>query len=286
MDTVGPASVLSKGNLRYHVVRDGGLAYPPPMLFPGVESNELTTLLGDSLTEEGLVFTPYSCGLIESGGAMVLLDAGMGPVASELGAPAGRLLDALRERAIDPEDIDIVVITHAHLDHIGGLVANGSPLYSNARHLLARDEWDFWMTEECERRIQGESAEPLIGTARGLLPVLREAGLLELIDGETDVVTGVTVIPAPGHTPGHMAVVVSDGEDSVRYLADVFLHELNLLHPDWVSAVDVDADLTVTTRVGLFDQAAAAGSVITAFHVGRSGRIAKQGEAYGYIGSS
>jgi glyoxylase-like metal-dependent hydrolase (beta-lactamase superfamily II) len=274
------------GDIRYSVMSDGGFAYPPAVLFPSLTPDELTAALGDSLTDEGLLFTPYNCGLVESGGALVLLDAGMGPVAAEVGAPAGRLLVSLRERGIQPEDIDIVVISHAHLDHVGGVMTNGSPRFPMSRHLLSRDEWSFWMTDECERRLPADYAESLIGAARGHLPVLHDAGLLELIDGETDVVAGVKLLPAPGHTPGHMSVSVSTEEESVLYLADVFLHELNLRHPDWISVVDVDAELTIATRMRLFDQAAVGRSVVTAFHVGETGRIQKQGDAYAYEGKA
>lgn len=273
---------FSLGQIRYEVMNDGLLSFPPGLIYTGVPPEELASVFGEFLTEEGLLITPYNCGLVETGGRWMLLDTGIGSFAAEAEVDAGRLPESLRARGVEPEEIDTVVISHAHLDHVGGLMGRGAPRYPRARHLLTRDEWNFWMSEECERRLAGGLAEGEIGPVRECLQLIADADLLELVEGTTMVTTGIETRPAPGHTPGHMVVAVGGTKGSVLYLADAFLHEANLARPGWASAVDVDPELTVTTRADLFDRAAKDGSIVAAFHVASVGRIEKSGDAYRY----
>jgi glyoxylase-like metal-dependent hydrolase (beta-lactamase superfamily II) len=88
------------------------------------------------------------------------------------------------------------------------------------------------------------------------------------------------MLDAPGHTPGHVAVEVDTGDETVLYVADAFVHELQLEHPDWTAAFDADADATVATRRRLLDHAVEKGAVVAAFHVGHTGRVVRAGSGY------
>ena len=95
-----------------------------------------------------------------------------------------------------------------------------------------------------------------------------------------ELANGVRILDAPGHTPGHVAVEINTGDDTFFYVADAFVHELQLEHPDWTAAFDTDATDTVATRRRLLDQAVERGAFVAAFHVGRTGRVARAGGAY------
>ena len=157
------------------------------------------------------VLSPYTCLLVETGRHTLLVDTGAGEYASTTGAIQARLEVA----GIRPRDVDTVILTHAHPDHIGGAIDRvGRPAFPNARYVLSEIEWEFWTAARANLshlRVPEDAKSGIHSMARRCLGPLRYQ--IEPVNRETEVVPGVTVIPAPGHTPGHLAVLIaSDGE--------------------------------------------------------------------------
>ncbi len=268
---------FAAGPTRCVVVSDGVAFYEPEFVFAELSADERTELLRGRVDERGLLPIPYGPVLIRTSQATILVDAGTGPeLAKEWGDPCGRTLDSLAVVGVAREEIDIVVITHAHPDHVGGLTDGGrAPVFARAQHLLSRAEWDFWV----EREPGGPSAK-MVGEVRRRLPALRSAGLLELVEGATEVVAGVQVFPTPGHTPGHLSVaLVSEGARAL-IAGDVLLTEWAFEHPDWTAAPEVDPQLAIRTRREFLARATREGSVVQAYHVGQVGRVRRKGEAF------
>jgi glyoxylase-like metal-dependent hydrolase (beta-lactamase superfamily II) len=271
------ARKLSVGSIDCWVVTDGTNLYPREALFATVPSEQLEPALDGYLDADGMVPSAYHCLLVRSGDRLVLVDAGLGDLAGP-DAPVGKLQGSLQEAGVGPDDVDVVVVSHGHADHIGGLTVDREgarvPTYARARHYLWQSEWDFWTSSAIE-----DLPEMLREPARMTLPVLERAGLVETVSQETDVVPGVRVIPAPGHTPGHVVVAITSGGEGLLYVADAVVHELDFEHPEWLAAFDAIPSLTVQTRRRLMERAAREGSPIVAFHVGY-GRVRQTGNAY------
>lgn len=143
---------------------------------------------------------------------------------------------------------------------------------------MARDEWEFWTSDEELAALPQELTAP----ARAHLPPLANHGRLDTIDGERDVLPGVRVIPAPGHTPGHVAIVVTSGGDGLLFMGDAVVHELHLNHPEWLSPIDLIPNLSVATRRRLGERAARENLTVVAFHVSRHGRLEEFGGGYAF----
>ena len=263
------------GPIEWQLVGDGAMAYPRDAIFAGVPPGELDRA---GITEE--VVTPYNALLVRADGRLILVDAGLGAAADAIGAPAGRLASSLAALGIGPTDVDDVIVTHGHADHVGGLTAGGRPSFPRARHHLARTEWAFWMDGDPRPRLPASLADLLADTAHATFDALRHAGLLELLDDDVEIVPGVRLLGAPGHTPGHLAVELDSGGDPLLYVADAILHELQFEHPDWIAAFDVEAETTVRTRRRLLDAAADRQALIAAFHLGRIGGVTRAGDGY------
>jgi glyoxylase-like metal-dependent hydrolase (beta-lactamase superfamily II) len=275
-----PAAVHEIGEITCRVISDGGMNYGLDGLYPGAPEPELSEGLAGRLTANGELPIPYRCLLVETPTHTVLIDTGLGPYAAQVGAPAGQLLDHLSGAGFSADDIDVVVLTHAHPDHFGGLVADGRLVFGRARHVMSEVEWAHWTSEDELARLPEMLAVP----ARQVLPVVGRADVLDLTRGDTEIVPGVHLVPAPGHTVGHCSVSLTSGQEQAVFLADAILDDLHLTHPEWVSAYDMDPDQTVATRTRLFEQAERDASLVLAFHLAAAGHLERGSQGYRIVG--
>ncbi|MBA2277425.1 MAG: MBL fold metallo-hydrolase, partial [Chloroflexia bacterium] len=210
----------------------------------------------------GEITTPYICLFVDTGRNRVLVDTGAGPLAPT----TGRLPAHFRDAGIDLTTIDTVVLTHGHIDHIGGNTdADGSPAFPGARFVMWRAEWDFWTAEPSPSATPADEHITNLRTwAQRFLPPIQPQ--VELIDRETEIVPGIAAVAAPGHTPGNMVVAVTSGGELLLNLSDTALDPIHLSHPEWQPAFDQDRTQAAATRRRLFDWAANDRALVLNFH--------------------
>src|SRR5580700_7232483 len=252
------------GSIRSTVLSDGYFSYPAPWFFPNAGPEELSRALETHRLPRERILSPYTCLLIETGSHVVLVDTGAGTSSATNGAIVARLQMA----GIRPRDVETVVLTHAHPDHIGGAVnAAGRPTFADARHVLAEREWDLWTAPRVDLsglRVPGEVQDSMLATARRCLNALRFQA--EPIGGETEIAPGVRAIPAPGHTPGHLAILLSSKGEHLLNMGDAAVHPLHLEEPEWENGFDLAAGEAVATRRALLERAVAERMHLMAFH--------------------
>ena len=274
------------GGFECLAVSDGQFAYAPPLfpppahlLFTDAGAGHLGELLrgaGTDLAAWTEWTSQYTCLLIRTGEQVVLIDTGAG----SLGPGTGQLLGNLATEGIRPEDVDTIILTHAHPDHLGGNTdAQGAPAFSRARWVMSRAEWEFWMEGTAERVLPPHS-QVLVGMARRQLSPL--LGTVDLAVGDEEIVPGVRVIPTPGHTPGHLSVGVSSGNEELLCLGDLFLHPINVQQPQWCSIFDALPDVLAQSRASLLAEASVDRSLLMAFHFPFPGlgRVAESGAGW------
>jgi glyoxylase-like metal-dependent hydrolase (beta-lactamase superfamily II) len=216
-------------------------------VFPAVESDEPWSL-------------PFNCVLVGDGGTTLLIDTGVGPrPRTFVPEPEAQLLDELARRGVAPEDVDLIVHTHLHVDHVGW---DGA--FPNARYVVHEDDWAFFMSEAslAERPHLREKVRPLTNVER--------------VNGETEIVPGVHLLPTPGHTPGHMSLRIG----STVVLGDVVVHELQVADPDVVYVSDHDAGLAAATRRRLLGELADEGTSVVVSHFRGRGRFERAGKGF------
>jgi glyoxylase-like metal-dependent hydrolase (beta-lactamase superfamily II) len=182
-------------------------------------------------------------------GGVVLVDTGIGDAnapASSWAPVPGRLPEELSEVGIAPGDVETVVITHMHTDHIGWAVSGSAPFFPNARYLLQQTEIEAI-----------ETLRP--GLIEWLLEPLRSTGQLSAVDGEARLHDGLRVVATPGHTPGHQSVLVETADGTVLFTGDLLVHMLQLVDPDQPYANELDPDRARESRVAMLRELAARG---------------------------
>jgi glyoxylase-like metal-dependent hydrolase (beta-lactamase superfamily II) len=276
---------FSVGDIQCIAISDGTFAYPVSWMFSNVPKEQLESSLRDHALPLNEYLSPFTCLLVKAGKHRVLIDTG----ARGLAPTTGDLPKHLQAEGITPEEITTVVLTHAHPDHIGGVLdANKEPAFPNARYVMSRTEWNFWNSDPDLRNtgLDDHMKEMLINCARNNLTPLKDR--IDLLDGEKEVVPGVYAIPAPGHTPGHLALAVSSSQEQLLYLSDAVLHPMHLEYPAWRNVFDLDENDAATTRRRLLDRATADNASVLAYHFPFPGlgRVTKSSDAWGWEDSN
>jgi len=250
------------GSFGILVVKDGARASGAPNETFGTDQSAETVgeLLQDNfLPAEGFV-NSFAPALINTGSEVVLFDTGMGEGGRAQGM--GRLIEGLAAGGYTPEDVTVVVLTHLHGDHIGGLMEAGAPAFPNARYVTGQVEYDFWTDTARE----GTPAE---GGHRSVLEkVTPLAEKMTFIGEDVEVVPGITSMAAFGHTPGHMIFnVESDGRRLILAADTANHYVLSLQRPDWEVRFDMDKAAAAATRKRVFDMIATDRVAFLGYHM-------------------
>jgi glyoxylase-like metal-dependent hydrolase (beta-lactamase superfamily II) len=254
-DRVGEgAGRLTSGALRIGDIElvslSDGECFLPPQFYVGID-----VVAHGLVADDGRVHIPIGCYLLRTGDRLVLLDAGLGPVTTSWGT-GGALPDRLRAVGVHPDDIDTVVCTHLHADHAGWLVADGQPFFANATVRFGSGEWDQFVTQ----------ADP-DDRIRLALELLAERGRLAPIDGDlASIAPGVTARHTPGHTMGHLCLVLASGDARAVLLGDAVECPLQLEEPDFSVMSDVDPALAARTRESLWKELEGTTTLMGAAH--------------------
>ncbi|MBI1886441.1 MAG: MBL fold metallo-hydrolase [Chloroflexi bacterium] len=245
---------LKLGNLDLLVVSDGILRLDAGAVF-GLTPRVMWEPHAGPLDDMHRLPMGLNCVVVRSGGKTVLIETGVGtkrartPGAAGTGE-VGTLLEELAREGIRPEDVDIVVNTHLHFDHAGGntvTAAGGpAPAFPRARYFIQKGEW-----EEAQRPNERTRATYL---AENFEP-LAEARQVELVEGEAEVVKGVRMVPAPGHTAHHAVVELESGGELALYAGELAQHPVMLERIAWISAFDVLPLVSLETKKRLIERA-------------------------------
>jgi glyoxylase-like metal-dependent hydrolase (beta-lactamase superfamily II) len=288
--------MMDTGSFRFEIgefectsVSDGALNYPPESFFSNASLERVEEALREHDLPTAQVTTPYTCLFVDTGENRVLVDVGAGnflgthaaeifPGLDHSTSVTGLLLENLRASGIEPSDIDTVVITHAHPDHVDGMLDEaGRLVFGDARYFLSRDEWDFWTSDIATAK----ASAVMVDTARRNLDPLEER--LTLLEGASEIVPGVRAIATFGHTPGHIALSFTSGGDRLLHVSDAVLYPLHLECPQWTPVFDILPEQASASKRRIFDLAAEEEALVFAHHFPpfpNLGHVSKQGQGW------
>ncbi len=253
---------FSVGNVKIGAVLD---MVPPPRaasdFFPDVTEEDWAPYRDDALVD-GKIQLYYGHFFVQSQGKTIMVDTGMGPGPHPTrGNRKGDLLNELAKHRVKPEDVDVVVHTHLHADHVGwNLDLSGPtprPYFPNARYLAPKTDWDHFIKPE---------NLPNAPWVRDSVVPLEALGMLDFFDGEHVITDEVTTLPTPGHTPGHHVVLVSSQGQKAMIVGDALHSKVQVAEPAWCAGVDTNKADSRRSREDMLRRAESEDYIIAAGH--------------------
>jgi glyoxylase-like metal-dependent hydrolase (beta-lactamase superfamily II) len=247
------------------------------------EIQKLPWLIPHFATDEGRLKMSIHSLVLETGSRRIVVDTGLGNDKQGRNVPTwndrkGPFLETLTAAGFAPETIDTVLCTHLHVDHVGWntRLTGGKwvPTFANARYLFGKTEYEHWRDHSVEPAhvaVFNDSVKPIM-----------DAGRADLIASDAAVTDEITMIPTPGHSPGHMSIHIrSDGEEGLL-TGDVAHHPCQMAHLDWSSTADSDPGKSPATRRALFARFADKPVLVIGGHY-NAGHIKREGDGFKFI---
>lgn len=276
---------LKIGEIDVLVVSDGVLPLPTTMLAHNADPAVRATWLHDKFLPQDAFDWALNAVMVRSGGKTILIDAGLGSDPNLNLPRAGQLIRRLAAAGIDLSAVTDLVLTHLHMDHIGGLLVDGvkQQLRKDLRIHVAAAEVKFWEAPDFSRTAMPEGfPDALRSTAKRFL---KEYGSqLRLFDDEQEIAPGVVARRTGGHTPGHSVVRMAAGDDALTFAGDA-VFAVGFEQPDWHNGFEHDPEEAARVRIGLLRQLAETGEMLVATHLPfpSVGRVAADGDAFRWV---
>lgn len=272
--SMAPYARFKLGSFEVTTLLDGQRTVPDPQTIFGMNVDAETFKKASDeaflpVDASRFFFTPT---VVNTGNELVLFDTG-------LGGDNGNIVGALASAGYTPDQIDIVVLTHMHPDHIGGMLTAGNPTFPNARYVTGEAEYGFWTTKGADNRV-GKMV------ASNVKPVAEKMTFLK--DGGS-IASGITAMAAFGHTPGHMVYMIESDGKQLLLAADSANHYVwSLAHPEWEVKFDADKAAAAATRKKLFGMLAADKIPFVGYHMPfpALGFVETRGSGFHYVPAS
>jgi glyoxylase-like metal-dependent hydrolase (beta-lactamase superfamily II) len=265
------------------IVSDGPLILGPAAeAFPAAPPERIDELLAGEFLPLDRMPLEQNALIVDTGSQLVLFDTGMGT--TELFGPtSGKLLAVIEAAGFAREDFDAVVVTHAHCDHVWGVMADdGSPNFPNAQIYISEADFDFW-TDEAKLGRDDWISLFVEGARRNLIP--NRDRLVFVADGQ-EFLPGIQAVATPGHTVGHMSFLITSNGTTMMNIGDVIHHHVLLFnHPRWEFAYDTDPEASGEQRVRILEMAATDRIPLIGYHFPFPGigNVARAGDAWRYV---
>jgi glyoxylase-like metal-dependent hydrolase (beta-lactamase superfamily II) len=260
----GDVHRFSLGSFECRIFDDGEYGFPASMIAINAGPEELAAEVAASGRQADLLAATMNVLLVDTGSDLVLFDTGYGILHPD----TGLLTAGMESEGIAPGDISIVVLSHMHADHFGGaLDETGASVFANARYLINASEYAYWWAEPDLAGLPLDAAFKQFFRESAKAALVGLEGQIEQIEPGIEILPGITVLEAYGHTPGHLAFELQSGEESLLDIVDAVGDEMHLSHPDWFLAPDSWPSAAILARRALLNRAASQDLAMLSFHL-------------------
>lgn len=253
---------------------------PFPLIGGNAAEEDVRRLMRENLLPEGRYQPGFSPTLVNTGRELVLFDTGNGENGFVPRPEGGWLARELAPAGFKAEDVDVIVLSHGHPDHVGGLMEGGRPLFPNARYVIGQIEYDYWAPDG---KHTGE-LEKMAAVFRANTKAI--ADRFTFLKPGDEVVPGIRAVEAYGHTPGHLNFLIESGGKAIYFWGDCAHHQVaSLAQPDWHCVFDIDKEQGAATRKRVYDMLATERLPIIGYHMPfpSVGYVERQGSAYRWL---
>ncbi len=266
------------GNIEATAITDGFAERPLEGFIKNADLADVKAVLAQSAMPQDVLRIPFTTTVLNTGGKLIMIDAGNG----DMGAPkTGSWMANFKAAGFLPEQVDLIIFSHFHPDHINGYrLKDGTSPFANAEIMVPAVEWTYWSDETKSN----DAMKGMFQNVRRVFDPIK-AKVIQYEAGK-EIVPGITTLAAYGHTPGHMAYVVSSGSAKHILMCDTTNHPaLFVRRPEWSAVFDMDAAQAITSRRKMLDMAVADGYNVSFYHAPfpATGKIIKDGANYALV---
>lgn len=243
------------GNVELVSLTDGHGDVDPVDTFPDSSMNQWRSEYGEFLDNKGHIHPRLGSVAVYSNGRLIIVDTG-------LQDSDGRLLEDMKLKGVNKDEVDIVVMTHIHPDHVGWNFSSGLPTFPKARYLVPKADWEYWT--------QTDILKDAPHVRDQVIP-LKKLQIIDLISGDYNITNELTAIPTPGHTPGHISIAISSSGHRGFILGDLVHSPAQAHYTDWSPIFDVNGSQARETRLKVLKRLEDDRSLVSAGHLPDTG---------------